>query len=269
MQKTVVTSYQYNSNKYNQPTHSHSHSHPTLNHHPSQWAAADLARKDVQIQTYLEEAANASMVGMALQTDCVKMLSKIEKQRQHARLMREEMEESKMLLSLTESQLQMALTQRTEAEHKEKHVRNILVDTIQSLNYRTERYLGVVRSKKELTRQLSSMFFEAIDQRNHEIESLRRELRMEREKGQMTYEELSQRRYATLNPPKKKGKKKLKGKKGKLKGKMKGLLLTTGKGKAKPKAGKAGKGKGKPSRRGGSSSPSRGRRNSPSRGRKK
>lgn len=193
------------------------------------------------------------MVGMALQEDCVKMLGKIENQRNHARLMRQEMEESKILLSLTESQLRLALRQKDDAEQKEAQVRAILRDTNNALNHRTERYLRVIRGKREVTMQLTSVLMEAIERQNRAIGALRRELRMERERGMMTVVELAQRREALLNPPKKKGKKgKLKGKKGKLKGKMKGILLTAGKG--KKSRGKSGR------RRVGSSSPSRGRR---------
>ena len=107
---------------------------------------------------------------MALQANFMETLSTLEDERAQARIMREEMEESKMTLALTESQVTHLVRERDEAVSKEARLRGLLKDTTAALNYRTDKYLCKVNEKRNLARGLSSMLMIALSEKNAEIE---------------------------------------------------------------------------------------------------
>ena len=110
-----------------------------------------------------------AQVSMALQSNFMETLNTLEDERAQARLMREEMEESKMTLALTESQVAQLVRERDEAVAKEKHLRGLLRDTTAALNYRTDKYIRKVKEKKLVTGELSSLLMLALSEKNGEI----------------------------------------------------------------------------------------------------
>eukprot|EP00948_MAST-09A_sp_MAST-9A-sp1_P002592 g2592.t1 len=182
-------------------------------------AVREIAERESALTLMTEEVANQSMIISYLKTDCVSMLETAHRQRKETAIMNDDMEHALMSLSLAESRLEKALEDEERAKSKARKMKNLLHDSYRALDRLWDKYIFAKQRKKNLSTSLCGLVMESQNEKNKTVAKLQRELQEEKNRGQMTYEELTQRRNAILHPPRKKkkgkgGKKKKKDGKG-------------------------------------------------------